>query len=219
MKSNKFYALKKEIINQIVNIPFAEKAALIRLAMQTNDVEVRQSVAETISSIPFSFQSEYESLLNDKSYDTKQIAFSNLYKSFPESREKYLEIAKNWIGKNDKELRILYLTSYIDFHSKDENNSNKTQYLNELLDYTSTKYDSSIRKNALEYVLIIAPKNLKALKNLVNGTMHHKWQFIKYCRDEIRTLIKKSDFKKLFSSILSQLPENEQIQLNLLLVE
>lgn len=219
MKSNGFYALKKEIIYQITNVPFEEKAALIRLAMQTNDIEVRQSVAETIESIPASFQTEYESLLNDQSYDTKQIAFSNLYKSFPDKRENYLNIAQNWVGKNDKELRILYLTSYIDFHANDQNNSTITNYLNELLEYTSPKYESSIRQNALEYVLLIAPNNLKALKNLVNGTTHHKWQFVKYSRDAIRALLKKEGFKELFTSFLPDLSESEKFQLQRLLDE
>lgn len=219
MKSNGFYALKKEIIYQIANVTFEEKAALIRLAMQTNEVEVRQAVAETITTIPVSFQTEYESLLEDKSYDTKQMAFSNLYKSFPESRERYLDIAQNWVGKNDKELRILYLTSYIDFHSNDENNSTITNYLNELLEYTSPKYESSIRQNALEYVLLIAPTNPKALKNLVNGTTHHKWQFVKYSRDAIRTLLKKEGFKELFTSLLPDLSEPEKFQLQRLLDE
>jgi aminopeptidase N len=219
MKSNGFYALKKEIIYQITNVPFEEKAALIRLAMQTNEVEVRQSVAETIESIPASFQTEYESLLNDQSYDTKQIAFSNLYKSFPEKRENYLNIAQNWVGKNDKELRILFLTSYLDFHANDENNTTITNYLNELLDYTSLKYESSIRQNALEYVLLIAPNNLKALKNLVNGTTHHKWQFVKYSRDAIRALLKKEGFKELFTILLPDLSETEKFQLQRLLDE
>jgi len=219
MMSNGFYTLKKEIIYQITNVPFEEKSALIRLAMQTNEVEVRQSVAETIESIPASFQTEYESLLNDQSYDTEQIAFSNLYKSFPDKRENYLNIAQNWVGKNDKELRILYLTSYIDFHANDENNSTITNYLNELLDYTSPKYESSIRQNALEYVLLIAPNNLKALKNLVNGTTHHKWQFVKYSRDAIRALLKKEGFKELFTTLLPDLSETEKFQLQRLLDE
>jgi aminopeptidase N len=219
MKSDGFYALKSEIIYQIAAVPFNEKEKLIRLAMLTNDIEIRQSVAETVTSIPIVFKSEYESLLEDKSYDNNQIAFSNLYKSFPEARHKYLEIAKDWIGKNDKELRILFLTSYIDYHSTDQNETKTTDYLNELLEYTSPKFESSIRQNALKYVLLIAPKNLKALKNLVNGTTHHKWQFVKYSRDEIRILLKIGGYKELFSSFLTQLPENEQIQLNRLLIE
>jgi len=195
MKSNGFYTLKKEIINQTISVPFEQKEALIRLAMQTNDVEVRQSVAETLTKIPSQFKSDYESLLNDKSYDTKQIAFLKLWKNFPEEQLKYLNIAKDWIGKNDKELRMLYITAYLNYAGQHQENQNLAQdglkYLRELIEYTSPKYESSIRQNALENFLSMYPKNVEVLKNLVNGTTHHKWQFVKYCRDEIRRLLKK----------------------------
>jgi len=223
MKSNGFYTLKKEIINQIVNVPFEQKEALIRLAMQTNDIEVRQSVAETISKIPFQFKSDYESLLHDKSYDTKQIAFLTLWKSFPEDQLKYLDIAKDWVGKNDKELRILYITAYLNYADQHEENQNLVQnglkFLRELIDYTSPKYESSIRQNALENFLSMYPKNVEVLKNLVNGTTHHKWQFVKYCRDEIRSLLKKEDFKEIFLNILPELSETESYQLKRILTE
>ena len=62
MQSNAYYPVKKEIIYQIKNVPFETKAQLIRLAMQTNDIEVRQAVAETINPVPNSFKTEYESL-------------------------------------------------------------------------------------------------------------------------------------------------------------
>lgn len=221
MKSNSFYALKKEIINQIVNVPFEQKEALIRLAMQTNDIEVRQSVAETITKIPFQFKSEYESLLNDKSYDTKQIAFLTLWKNFPEEQLKYMNIAIDWVGKNDKELRILYISAYLNYADLHQENLNLSQqglnYLRELIAYTSPKYESSIRQNALENFLSMYPKNTEVLKNLVNGTTHHKWQFVKYCRDEIRSLVKNDQIKEIFKKILPELSENEQIQLKRIL--
>ncbi len=221
MKSNGFYALKKEIIYQITNVAFSEKEALIRLAMQTNDIEVRQAVAETVTSIPVEFKTEYESLLSDKSYDTRQIVFVNLWKNFPNEQLNYLEIAKDWIGKNDRELRILYIYAYLNYANQHQENQNlvenRLKYLRELIDYTSPKYESSIRQNALENFLAIYPKNIEVLKNLINGTTHHKWQFVKYCRDKIRGLLKKDGFNELFNSIILELSESEQIQLKHLL--
>jgi len=67
--------------------------------------------------------------------------------------------------------------------------------------------------------LLIAPTNPKALKNLVNGTTHHKWQFVKYSRDEIRALLKKEGFKELFTSFLPNLSDVEKYQLQRLLDE
>ena len=219
MKSNGFYALKKEIMYQIQDVPFLEKEALLHLAMLTNDIEVRQSVAETMNTIPASFLYEYETLLDDKSYDTKEIAFTNLYKNFPNYRSKYLELAKNWVGKNDKGLRILFLSYYLEFNVASVNTSQYSQYYFELVDYTSPKYESSIRQNAFENALYLEPKNLKVLKNLVNATTHPKWQLVKYARDTIRTLLKKEGFRELFTTILPEVSDAEKLQLQRILEE
>ncbi len=219
MKSNAFYGLKKEIINQIEAVPFNEKEALLRLAMQTNEVEVRQSVAETVDAIPGSFLTDYESLLQDNSYDTKELAFVNLYKNYPEKRAIYLELAKNWVGKNDKGLRILFLSYYLDFNYSNANTSQYSQYFYELLEYTSPKFESSVRQNAFESALFLEPKNNKVLKNLVNAMIHPKWQLVKYARDTFRNLLKKEGYRELFSSYLNDLPELEKIQLQRLLEE
>lgn len=219
MKSNGFYALKREIIYQIKDVPFVEKEALLRLAMQTNDIEIRQSVAETMSTIPVSFLQEYETLLDDKSYDTKEIAFSNLFKNFPNNRAKYLELAKNWKGKNDKGLRILFLSYYLEFNVATSNTSQYSQYYFELVEYTSPKYESSIRQNAFENALYLEPKNLKVLKNLVNATTHPKWQLVKYARETSRELLKREGLRELFTTILPEVSDIEKFQLQRLLEE
>lgn len=211
MKSDVYFQLKKEIIYQVADVPFEQKQKLIHLALKTNDFEVRQAVGETINTIPLSFKSDYELLLDDKSYDTKQIAFLNLYKNFPEERGVYLAKAENWVGKNDKELRIIYLTVYQVF--KDADADKKAKYYQELVDYSSPKYESSVRQNALENVLQITPKDVTVLKNLVNATTHHKWQFVKYARDKIRELIKEASYQELFNSLLPKLNKDEQYQL------
>lgn len=217
LKSDGYFPLKKEAVFQLKEIPFDQKKELLHLAMQTNDVEVRQSVAETLNQIPFEFKSEYESLLDDASYDTKQTAFITLWKNFPESQARYLEKAKNWQGKNDKDLRITFLTLYQLY--KEADLDKKTTYWDELLDYTSPKYESSIRQNAIENALLIQPKNEIVLTNLINATTHHKWQFTKFAREKIRALIQNQEYLNLFENLLPKLSLEEQNQLKRLLVK
>ena len=215
MESNAYYPVKKEIIYQMVSVPFEDKKEVLKIAMNTNDLEVRQAVAEIFNTIPLSFKEDYETLLNDKSYDTKEIAFVKLFTSFPNNQANYLEIAKDWIGKNDKSLRITFLTAYQTF--KDADNDLKSKYYDELVTYSSPKYESSIRMNALENVLELNSNDENVLKNLVNATTHHKWQFVKYARDKIRELLKKDNFKEIFINMISKLNLEEKIQLNRLL--
>ena len=65
-------------------VGLADKKEFLILAMQTNDLKVRQAVAEFTEEIPAEFKTLYETLLDDASYDTKEIAFMNLWKNFPE---------------------------------------------------------------------------------------------------------------------------------------
>lgn len=215
LQSDVFYPIKTEILYQLKDVTFAEKAELLSLALQTNDVKVRQAVAEFVGEIPLSFQSSYETLLDDASYDTREIAFMTLWKAFPENRNRYLEKAKNWIGGNDKSLRILYLT----FALLSEDSQDREALYTELVGYTSPIFESSVRQNAITNALSIHPKDTAVLRNLVNATVHHKWQFSKFGRDKIRQLLKNDGYADLFRSMLSSLQENEAVQLQKLLNE
>ena len=186
--------------------------------MQTNDLKVRQAVAEFTEEIPAEFKTLYETLLDDASYDTREIAFMNLWKNFPESRTDYLAKAKDWIGGNDKSLRILFLTFSI--LSTEGESSEKTAYYNELVDYTSPKYESSVRQNAIyNSVQVKQPIPDEILINLINATTHYKWQFSKFARDYIRDLLSVELYRKTFESLLPNLPEADKNQLQKLLSE
>jgi aminopeptidase N len=213
LQSNVFYPVKTEIMYQIKDISFKDKKELLLLALQTNDVKVRQSVAEFTDEIPLEFKTDYETLLDDASYDTREIAFMNLWKNFPESRTLYLTKAEKWIGNNDKSLRSLFLTFSIQNQSPE-----KEKYYNELVDYTSPKYESSIRQNAIINALAIDENDPIVLKNLVNATTHFKWQFTKFARDKIRELLV-GGAKPQFQMIYQTFSEKEKTQLDKLLEE
>jgi aminopeptidase N len=170
-------------------------------------------VAEFTDEIPLEFKTNYETLLDDVSYDTREIAFMNLWKNFPESRTVYLAKAEKWIGGNDKSLRSLFLTFSIQNQSPE-----KEKYYNELVDYTSPKYESSIRQNAIVNALAINENDPILLKNLVNATTHFKWQFTKFARDKIRELLV-GGAKPQFQMIYQMLSEKEKTQLDKLLEE
>ncbi len=214
LQSNVFYPVKTEILYQLRDLPFEEKKDFLLLALNSNDIKTRQAVGEFTETIPLEFKTVYETLLDDNSYETKEIVFLNLWKNFPQERMKYLDKAKNWTGGNDKSLRILFLTFSI------QNESNDSQaYYNELVGYTAPSYETPIRQNAILNVLAINPKEITALKNLVNATTHYNWQFTKFGRDKIRELLRQEEYRILFRSLLSELKEQEKVQLQKLLAE
>jgi aminopeptidase N len=215
LKSNAFYPIKQEVIYQLAAISFDEKKELIQIAMKSGDVNIRQAVAETMPKISLEFKEQYESFLEDKSYRTREIALQNLWEQFPENRIELLEKSKNWQGRNDKNLRILWLT--LALGTKEYEPTKKAELYNEIINYASTSFDSSIRQNALEILIKIKPSDERFLQSLVNATTHHKWQFVKFAKETIRGMIKREEFRKSFENLIPKLLEKEQNSLKNLL--
>lgn len=216
LQSDIYFTAKEAIVGQLFKEKFEDKKQLLRLALQTQNIQVRQAVASTLQKIPEEFRAEYETLLDDKSYQTQELALYNLWNNFPDKRNDYLSKTKDWIGFNDFNLRILWLSLAV---STPEYASNKETNIQELVDYSSTKYEATTRQNALEYLLNFNIINESILKNLVNATTHHMWQFSKFGRDNIRILLKNPESRSAFQTILPNLSEKEQFQLNRLLKE
>jgi aminopeptidase N len=217
MISNSYYLLKQEVISKILPIEFNAKTELIELALNSNDYKVRQTIAFQINDVPAHFKEKYEKLLFDNSYETRESAFINLMKSFPENENKYLKIASSWIGNNDKALRMLYL--YYNIKSISTLESEKEENRNELINYSSSTYESSIRQNAFDYLLYLKINDKEVYKNLIQATTHFKWQFNKYAKDKIKLLVKNQYNKQIFEEILFNLPEREQTILKNILKE
>jgi aminopeptidase N len=217
LQSDQFYPVKEEVLFQIAEVPFEDKKELIRYAMGTGDIKLRQAVARTVTDIPAEFIDEYISLLNDNSYITKEIALNVLCSRFPERQKEFLDKSDDWVGFNDKNLRILWLA--LAYTAPDYRIAEKEKFYSELQEYASPKYESSVRQNALANLLYISKPDVVMMTNLVNATLHHKWQFAKFGRDSIRNLLKKPGYRLHFQELLAQLPEAEKKKLEGILAE
>mgnify|MGYP006967828416 FL=1 len=127
-----------------------------------------------------------------------------------------MEIAKNWIGFENKNLRLLYLSlSFLTSQDTKE----KSKAYTELLSYTGTNNDSSLQQNALERLMNLKIYNEAVFRSLAYGTGNHRWQFVKFSKDTIRKLIKEPKYKEVFTKIKDDLPIREKTQLQRLLEE
>ena len=217
LRSNAFYAVKEEAIFQTAEVPFEEKAEFIREAMKSKNVLLRQDVARTVTKIPAEFAEEYKTLLYDASYITREVALNVLCKNFPKSQAEFLDISDGWVGFNDKNLRVLWLT--LAYKADGYRTAEKEKFYAELQEYAGPGYESTVRQNALANLLYLGKADPVVLQNLVNATSHHKWQFSKFGRDNIRKLLKKEGYRAQFESLLPQLPEAEKKRLEGLLNE
>ncbi|UGS22187.1 M1 family metallopeptidase [Flavobacterium cyclinae] len=198
LKSDAYYPIKQYIVYQTRNIPFEERKVIIKAALATNDILVRRAVAESTPIIPEAIKSQYETLLDDNSYVTNEIALVYLCMNFPADREKYLFQTRRLLGNNDKSLRITWLKLA---YETPEFDAQKLDYYLELLHYASAQYESSIRQNALETLLSIDFMNTKVITQLFLATKHHKWQFTLFARTKIRELLKNSEYRALVEKL------------------
>jgi aminopeptidase N len=168
-----------------------------------NSLKVRQAIAQNLKEIPLELKTEYRTLLNDKSYKTIESALYNLCNNFPEDRLKYLEKTKGIEGFNNKNIRMLWIVLvlntpvYVD--------KNKQTYFNELVGYTSPKYDYETRETAFSYLNAMQVYNETIISNLINATKHHNWRFKEYSKSLLEYL--KQDEK--YKTLITNLEQNE----------
>ena len=217
MTSEAYFPIKEEIIYQCEKVPFEEKQQLLKLALATNEINVRQAIANTTLKVPLDFKSDFESLLNDSSYITKEIALSTFWTQFPEDQKRILDNSKEWIGFNDKNVRILWLT--LALGTKEYRIAEKAKFYDELLKYCSPDFETSIRQNAIENLLFINDKDQNVLPNLVNSLISYKWQFSKFGKDKIRLLLKNQNIRIYLEQLLPNLTKEENLFLSKLLLE
>jgi len=216
LQSDVHFTVKEAVVNQLKNEKWEDVTSLFILALETKNIQLRQTVAASLNEIPESFRAQYETLLEDKSYQTQEMALYNLWNNFLEQRIQYLDKSKTWIGFNDYNLRTLWLTLALSTPNYVEE---KVALVNELIQYSSINYEANTRQNALEKLLAFKIINDIVLKNLVNATTHHMWQFTKFGRDNIRKLLKNPEMRVSLERIIPNLNEAEQFQLNRLLKE
>lgn len=216
MRAPVYYPQKVLLLYQILEQPFEEKVPVLRVALKTGDVQVRQAVASSVESIPESFRADYESLLDDPSYETREIALFNLWKVFPHERARYLEKSKDWVGFQNKNLRLLWLD--LSYRST-EDKVTRLKLYQELVSYTGTNYDSALQQGALERLIGLDLKSEDVMRSLAYGLGNHRWQFVKFCRDQIRESLKTKKYRDMLIKIRPELPIREKTQLQRLLAE
>lgn len=216
LRGDEHYSVKELLVHQNIAAPFEEKEYLLSVALKTNELHVRQAVAATLTDIPERFRLQYETLLSDKSYQTQELALFHLWKEFPEHQTRYLEMSKEWVGFQDRNLKLMHLSLVL---ATEMDQKKKLKAYLELLSYTGTNNDSNVQQNALEKLLNLEIHTQEVFKGLVYGTGSHRWQFVKFSKDNIRQLLKEKKYRDIFVAMRPKLAIREKTQLQRLLEE
>lgn len=176
--------VKVSLFNDLLNDSLVDKKELFTKALNSKDLKVRQVIAQNLTEIPSELKTAYESLLNDESYITIEVALFNLWKNFPLERKKYLDKTEGIQGFSDKNVRMLWLA--LNLVSPDFEDKKIRNYYNELTDYTSPKYGFEVRQNAFQYLNQIQACGDVCNENLKQATKHHNWRFSKFAKEMVK---------------------------------
>ncbi|NER13360.1 M1 family peptidase [Leptobacterium flavescens] len=203
-----YFPLKQLIVFNLKKKKSPNYLELYKKAFETGELKVRQAIAVSMDTIPAELKTEFESLLEDKSYITVENALLKLWLNFPNEKSRYLGLTKDKAGSNDKRLRILWLTLALitpEFESR-----STPDFYKELSGYTSPSYAYEIRQNAFEFLYQIQALSNENLKDLINACRHPVWQFSRASRQLLDVLLKESVYRERIEQIFSELSTEDQ---------
>nr|WP_299385419.1 M1 family metallopeptidase [Allomuricauda sp.] len=154
-------------------------------------IKVRQAVALSIAKVPEELQSNFETLLEDKSYRTVEAVLYRLWTDFPGHQNTYLDKTQDMFGFANKNIRLLWLT--LALISPEYRPANKRQYFNELSSYTGPEHHFEVRLLSFQYLKSIGGFNDSTLKNLIQACNHHVWHFKKSTRKMLKDFLEMED--------------------------
>lgn len=164
-------------------------ADFLKIAFNSESIRIRQALTTIFDKVPNAAKSDYETLLDDKSYVTIENALYRLWISFPQERAMYLERTKGISGLPNKNVRLLWLLFAV--LTKDYGTDElREEYISELLDYTSPEHAIEIRQGAFGLIGEVFKFSDENILDLFNASVHHSWQFRKFARTLLDDLLK-----------------------------
>jgi len=192
----------EEAVYQLMGEPISETILLYKKGFESDNLYIRQAIAQTLEKIPKELQTQYESLLNDKSYVTIETALYKLWMQFPEKQKQYLDKTEGIIGFQDKNVRQLWLA--LASVTNGYHPENKDKYISELQNYTSPEFSFEIRQKAFGYVNELQLWDETTLYNLIDASLHHNWRFYSASRKILEEVLKEEDYKVKILSLVEK---------------
>ncbi|WP_340198494.1 M1 family metallopeptidase [Ascidiimonas sp. W6] len=193
LEENYPFQLKEFAVYQLAQNLNPSTIKILRSVANSKEIRLRQAVVKHLNTIPANLKESFEGLLEDKSYMTRESALFKLWVNFPEDRSRYLEITKDMIGFNNKNIRTLWLA--LALGTPDYNSHSTPIYYKELSKYTNQYYHFEVRQNAFTYLYQLQMISDLSLKDLIKAGTHPVWQFASFARRLTDLLLKDKDYR------------------------
>jgi len=216
MKGDTYFPIQQEILLQTKLVSLEDKQEIMDIAFKSNNIKVRQALAQSFTKIPENYKAQFETFLEDKSYITQEIALFKLWSNFKDDKTRYANFFEKENGLNYN-LKIAYLTLQIVNNQTEE--TAKLNAISALEEMANTPYESGVRQNAIETLLNFKLISNKVLTALLNASLHHKWRFVTYAKEKIRELISTQETRIQFIELSGTLNDLQKERLNYFLNE
>ena len=200
------YDFKTQVLSKFIK---SLSPQYINEILKNGSTEVRRAVALFLDSLPPEVKEQFATLLRDPSYVTVENALFKLWIYFPDHRADYLKTTKGIYGLPNFNVRILWLFLAVltnDF----ESDESRVAYREELFGYTDDKYSMEIRQYAFTLITEVFDLPDKNLKDLVNASVHHSWQFRNYARSLLKDIMKDEKQRARLNELAGELNGEEQ---------
>ena len=197
----------QEAVYQLVNTSDELAIPLYKKAFESGNLLTRQAIALSMEKVPSELKTQFESLLDDESYLTRELALGTLYANFPGDVKTYLEKTKYQTGFQNKNLKLMWLA--IAIYTEAYGASASEIFISELKEYTSPQFSFEVRELAFQYVTELQLFDSEVLKNLVNACDHHYWRFRAIMRELADPLLKDEDNAQKLRTVLESIPKEE----------
>lgn len=186
--ANSFYAIKTEIVTQLINDTGSQD--LIILALHDKDVQVRKGVITSTKKIELALIADYEPLLTDSSYITIATALEKLCFNFPANTQQYLAVTKGIEGTVGRNVLVKWLELSI-------NDKADAEQMNRLVDLTSVSYEFLTRTNAMAALRRLNYFDEKLLANCMNACVSANGRLAGPAAETVKYFYAQDKYKKL----------------------
>ncbi len=196
--------LGQEVVAQLQGDFSKEALVLLEKAFESNQPQVLQALANSLTTIPKVFEPKMVQLLKVNSYATVEGALYNLWNNFETKKMNYLQVTKNKIGFNDKNIRTLWLV--LALNTPGFTTADRTRFFKELNSYTAPNYNYRLRSKAFEYLKLLQSYSDESLLNLALGATHPNWRFKKSCSATLKALYVNEKYTKRINRLSQTFP-------------
>lgn len=149
-----------------------------------------------------------EAWLDAPSYDLREASLFRLWVASPGSRKSYLDqVSKNG-SLTQMRLRQLWWLLAV-FTEGYGDRQMKQVYLNNLQRTTASSYSWEVRENAFSMLREVGALSEVNLRDLMQATEHHTWQFKRFARRLLEALMEERPDPKMWNGLSKDFPREE----------